>query len=333
MRMQHPLFALMMMTGLVMGCGSVDEGDSDDDGGGQAAAEPQGIIVITNPGTPQQSSQRFWGSGGQHFMAESAGLAMSDHGFFATIHEEDKLTQGPNGTPADFMGPTLWTTNISEFEAGHASHYDMLHNSPNGMGIAWESGNRYWVFDGAHSSITMYDFVGDHGPGGADHSDGVISRYVEGEVSRVPNVPSHMAFDPGTSHLYIADTGNARIAMLDITTGTPGADTYPNYDSVKVHNRYDNATLTTVVDGTEVGMVVPSGLEIHDGHIFVSDMNASTIYAFTMEGELVDWLVTDLPGGSLTGMAFDPSGRLYLADALSNRVFQLSALEDAAAAN
>jgi DNA-binding beta-propeller fold protein YncE len=378
MRTDHPFFALLI-SGLMLGCGTADVAEDDD--GGSSAAEPQptgvallgngqhtldsvsfveiagaaqqlfvprdvsvnplnpnelwainqaddSMIVITNPGTPQQSSERFWGSGGQHFMANPSAMAMGNNGFFATIHEEDQLTQGPSGTPADFMGPTLWRSNTAEFEAGHASHFDMLHNSPNGMGIAWERDNRYWVFDGYHSSITMYDFVGDHGPGGADHSDGMISRYVEGQVSRVPGVPSHMAFNPGTTHLYVADTGNARIAMLDIASGTPGADTYPNYDSVPVHNRFDNATLTTVIDGAEVGMMFPSGLEIHDGHIYVTDINSSTVYAFTLEGELVDWLNTELPGGSLGGMSFDQQGRVYLSDALNNRVFQLAALAE-----
>ena len=35
------------------------------------------------------------------------------------------------------MGPTLWDGNLNIYDGGHASHLDMLHNSPNGAGIAW----------------------------------------------------------------------------------------------------------------------------------------------------------------------------------------------------
>jgi hypothetical protein len=286
-------------------------------------------VIYFDPGTPQQTSQKYSGSGGEHFMAFPSALAMGDNGFMATIHEEDEQTQGPNGTPPDFMGPTLWGTDVNEFEGGHASHYDMLHNSPNGMGIAWQSGNIYWIFDGWHSAITVYDFQSDHGAAGADHSDGIVTRYVEGSVLWVENVPSHMEFDEATrTQLYIADTGNNRIAVLDTNTGAMGGNTFPNYDG-SLQRRLDGAVITTLVDGGTLGMVAPSGLAVFDGHIYVSDNATSTIYAFTMEGEVVDWLVTGMPAGSLMGLEFDPEGRLYVADGLSNRVLRIAAAPQA----
>jgi sugar lactone lactonase YvrE len=208
----------------------------------------------------------------------------------------------------------------------------MLHNSPNGMGIAWQHSLVYWVFDGFHSSLTLYDFFTDHGPAGTDHTDGIIKRYVEGEVLWVENVPSHMQFDPPGGHLlYVADTGHSRIAVLDTTTGVQGPPIFPNYDGCD-QTRVDGAILTTFVDGLllDPPMTMPSGLAIHGGHVFVSDHASSIVYAFDMQGQLIDWLYTELPPGSLMGLTFDADGRLHFADALGNQIVRISALPESA---
>ena len=77
------------------------------------------------------------------------------------------------------------------------SHYDMLHESPLCMGIAWEKDNVYWVFDGHNQSIARYDFQEDHGMGFDDHSDGIIGKYVTGEIQREPDIPSHLHLEFG----------------------------------------------------------------------------------------------------------------------------------------
>ncbi|MBN4050174.1 hypothetical protein JYT28_00300 [Desulfobulbus sp. AH-315-M07] len=275
------------------------------------------VLVGASSGSP--TPKNFWDSSGGHFMAEPSALAFGSNGNLATIHESDTATQG--GTPGDFMGPTMWTSNLSVFDAGHYGHLDMLHNSPNGMGIAWETGNTYWVFDGYHSSITRYEFNGDHGPGGSDHSDGEIARYVEGKVKRSANVPSHMELS-GTS-LYIADTGNSRVAVLDITSGSDGSGISPNYDGVYQY-AVNSASLTTLIEGASIGLSKPSGLALHGGYLFVSDNATGTIHGFTMEGAHVDYLETGRPAGSLMGIAFDEAGRLYVADGLADEVLQIS---------
>ncbi len=280
------------------------------------------VWIATSPGEPNESA--VWRGGrtiGRHFLPRPSGIAFGDSGDFATIHEEDRITQST--TPADFMGPTLWPSNLSIFDGGHGGHIDMLHNTPNGMGIAWESGNAYWVFDGYHASLTRYDFRRDHGPGGSDHSDGQIIRYVEGQVSRVDGVPSHLFFDASSRTLYVADTGNNRIATLDIDTGNRGRNISPNYDGITQYEM-TGATLETFIDGASSGLTAPSGLEIHDGHVFVGDNATGIISGFTMEGELVDWLDTMLPAGALTGLAFDSRGRLYYLDAVGGRVLRVA---------
>lgn len=281
------------------------------------------MTIFSGFGTAAQtSSSRFDGGSGQHFLANPSGLAFGTNGAMATIHEEDQPTQG-SATPWHFMGPTLWPSSSGQFDGGHASHLDMLHNTPNGMGIAWESGNAYWVFDGDHESLTRYDFHSDHGMGGSDHGDGEIARYVEGEVSRVPGVPSNLVFDASGDRLYVADTGNNRIAVLDTTSGSRGGFVGPDNDGADQY-AVNGASLTTLIDGDAHGLSQPSGLELRDGILYVTDAATSTIYGFGTDGTLIDWLDMALPPGCLAGMTLDPSGNIVFADAAAHRVVRIS---------
>ncbi len=277
-------------------------------------ADPEGAATTTHAQTES----------GNHFLAQPSALAFNQRGNFATSHEEHELTQGPNGTPVDFMGPTLWDGNSSTFDGGHASHLDMLHNSPDGAGIAWERRNVFWVFDGWHNSLTRYDFAEDHGRGGADHSDGVIQRFAEGKVEFVPDVVSHLAYDRDTDLLYVADSGRNRIMVLDATTGQSAGPIGPNYDGCDMRG-ITGEELTRLVQGSEVaGMELPSGLELHDGLLWVSDADTSTIFAFTLDGELVDYLETGWEPGTLGGMAFDAQGDLWLVDQINDAVLEIT---------
>src|SRR5947199_7075163 len=107
------------------------------------------------------------------------------------------------------MGPTLWSSDLDIFAElnphGLGSHLDMLHNSPNCMGIAWQESNIYWAFSGKDNAIFKYDFKTDDGIGNDDHSDGESYRYVKGQVRRVAGVPSHLVYRKEDRMLYIAD--------------------------------------------------------------------------------------------------------------------------------
>lgn len=279
------------------------------------------VIIVFDAGTEDRTSKFNSAPGSNHFLAKPMAIAFGD-GVMASAHEEDEVTQG-GGSPADFMGPTLWDSNSINFDGGHPTHLDMLHNSPNSAGIAWDEGNAFWVFDGAHNSITMYDFRLDHGYGGADHSDGIIARYVEGEVAYVPGVASHMEMDHETGLLYIADTGNNRIAVLDTATGTRGGATFPMYDTQDQY-AMDGAELTTLIDGDENYMGRPAGLALHDGKIWVSDHQTGEIQVFDMDGNAIDYLDTGLGADALGGIDFDDDGNLYLVNRLDDTVLRLS---------
>lgn len=290
----------------------------------------ESMTVLFGVGTGSITADTYSGFGAQHFMAQPSAFAFGEPGSLATIHETDDLTQGPDGTPADFMGPTLHDSTIPGFDGGHASHLDMLHNTPNGMGIAWEgAGNVYWVFDGYHSSLTRYDFRTDHGRGGADHSEAEVQRFVEGQVTWVENVPSHMEVDPALRVLYVADTGNNRVATLDIESGTP-AGSIPGYyyDGLAANQMVmmSETGLGTLVDGNTVGMSQPCGLAIAGEILFVGDHASGYIYGFNrMTGDVIDYLDTGLGGGALGGITVDADGNLYYAS-LTNEVVQISPL-------
>jgi hypothetical protein len=283
------------------------------------------IVIVSGVGTEGQTVERYAASGNTHFLPRPSALAFGTPDRLATAHEIAVPTQ--RSTPADFMGPTLWPTDTTLFDGGHASHMDMLHNSPNAVGIAWETGNAYWVVDGYHGSLTRYDFVADHGPGQEDHSDGIIARYVEGEIGYLEGVPAHAELDHETGLLYVADPANGRVVALDIATGTRGGNISPNYDGAEQYE-VEGATLTTVIVGADVGLARPSGLALHEGHLYVSDHFNSTIAAFELETmELVDWVsVAEIaPSGSLGGIALDAEGRIYFADLVGSQVLRLAA--------
>lgn len=280
------------------------------------------------------------GMGSDHFMPRPSGIAFASNGFFATIH--DIATKTQDSTPADFMGPTLWTQEW--FEGGHGSHMDMLHNSPSGLGIAWIHGNAYVVNDGAHGSLTVYDFRRDHNYGGADHSDGIALRYADGQLLRVKGVPSGVVFDQSTGVAYAVDTGHRRLVSVDLglklattnnfdyilmanSTYKVEREVEPNYDG-GLQAYVDGAALATVVDGQSMGMEQPSGLALRDGVLYVADHAQPQILAFDLKGQLLDRLLLSdvLPeaaGAALGGLEFDAEGRLYVTDMKNDKLYRL----------
>jgi len=296
------------------------------------------VVIYDGGDTDEPTSQKIIDPYAMHFMDNVSSIAFSTEGKFATC-QESRNTYNDTAPPNDYMGPTLWSSDLEVF--GHSnpaavkyltdklgfytdlgSHLDMLHDTPLCMGIAWEADNVYWTFDG-WDSISRQDFQQDHGAGYDDHSDGEILRYVQGEVDRLPDVPSHLAFDPETKLLYISDTGNARIAVLDTTTGTIGAE-LPQVDVTQypVHNRMDDAVISTFYSGD---LEEPSGMALHDGYVWVSDHATGLIAAYDRNGTAVDWVNVE-PG--IMGIAFGPDGSLYYANGETNEVVRMRAFEE-----
>ena len=130
----------------------------------------------------------------------------------------------PNHTAVDveanFMGLTLWDGNLKEWEGGHLSHLDMLHNSPNGAGIAWEqatSSGRRWLpqlVDSLRLRARPRDVVAQTTP---TESSAVLSK-----VKLAMFQASLLVLcDAGRARLLIADSGNNRIAVLQLAAEHP----------------------------------------------------------------------------------------------------------------
>lgn len=257
-----------------------------------------------------------------HFMLKPPAVAAGAPGFLGVCG--DNLNERGGG--GFFMGPSLFDTEPAilgvRTAGGLGSHVDMLHNTPLCRGIAHEKANIYWVFNGYDHSIDKYNFNTPHEPGGDDHSDGEIYRYAMGKVKGVEDgTPSHVFFDSSDNFLYIADTGNARIVKLDTTKGTKGAQLERQNEPLADQGVMDGTTVEEVVaPGT---LTKPSGIEIYNGLIYVSDTADSTFHVFDKTGKEIRSLQTDLPKDSLAGMAFGPDKKIYFTDKVAGKVIRI----------
>lgn len=279
------------------------------------------VFIVSNPGTPDATWVRKHDPDAMHFMHRPPALAFGDANF------DSDFTFGICGDGDDggdhFMGPALFSSSPTVFAkatpSGLGSHLDMLHSTSLCRGIAHEAANVYWVFNGELGSLDKYDFHSDHGPGNDDHADGEIWRYAKGELAGVEGAVSHVFFSPEDLGLYVADTGNKRVVRLDTTTGTVGKSF--TGDEPAKRRMVDGAVVSEVVPpGT---LEQPTGLELHEDVIYVSDTAQSRLYAFDRAGTLLRTLDTGLAPGSLAGLAIGRDEKLYFVDRLTSRVLRI----------
>lgn len=250
------------------------------------------VNIIYDAGGPTQFTEFRRDSHAGHFMIRASALAMGDNGNFATVHEIQN-TASPTST---FMGPALWTTDTSIFARKEqsdwepttllGSHLDMLHQSPYGMGVAFDKDNAYWVFDGYNGNICHYDFKAPHIVGGDDHSDGEILRYSDVTVKRKNGIPSHMAVDKVNNWLYIVDGGNNRVIRMKTNNATDAGALNPPASGFEPLAKYRNMTGATVEVVASSGFTSPCGVDYKDGRLIVSD------YA---NGDIIIYDVTTTP--------------------------------------
>lgn len=288
---------------------------------GCAALEGQVALVQDATDAPSMTIKKDGNA--WHFMRRPTSIAFGENGNLSTCGEA--RTDNYEDDAVDYSGPVLWSSDPTIFgvkpeQGQNGTHIDMLHESPFCMGVAYERDNAYWVFNGKLGALDRYDFRAPHQIGGEDHSDGEVARYVEGQLQRVPEMPSHLALDRARGQLYVADTAGGRVMRLAIASGVPGAD-IPTLEAIPIHHRMDGVSLQQVV--APGSLSAPSGIALSTERIIVTDNATSRIWWFKLDGTPIGSVDTGLPAGSLSGIAIGPDDKLYLSDLLTGTAYRV----------
>lgn len=293
---------------------------------GTSSVPGSATVTFYNAGKSNQLARWRRDSNAGHFLRMGSAIAFGDNGLWANSNESD------NGGD-NFMGPALWPSDSTIYAKVHqndnmlGSHCDMLHQSPWAMGIAHETKNVYWIFDGNKPNSTLantickYDFAVPHEYGGDDHSDGLIWRYTDVKVMRVANVPSHMVIDKKTGMLYIADTGNKRILKLDTKTGTVGASISQSSENIAGYKKVTGATVSTVASE---GLVQPCGIDFSEGRLIVTDYSNGDIIIYDATGSTLSEMGRIKTGSKgIMGVKVGPDGKIWYVNNAANTVVRI----------
>lgn len=266
------------------------------------------------------------GAAGADLAAE---LVMRDT--FATCHEH--WTGNPTDN-APFIGPSLWSADPSiygtmgSFDWSNGSHLDMVHATEYCMGIAYEGGNVYWLFNGDLGALDRYDFVQPHHPGHFYHDDAIVTRHhlpVEDPLVRLPTVPSNMVIEGDA--LYVADTGNGRVLRFDMgMTGNPGGN-FQTQEGIVGTNVFDigyrEFATSATLEAEWGGASEPSGLTVLDnGTVIVANHATGHLTLLDSEGAVLRTIDTET-GTGIGGMT-DIDGDVYFAQIEQRRVVRMS---------
>ena len=247
------------------------------------------ITIVHNTGLDNQTSETRLDVNRNHFLEEVSAIS------FGSYHhefdwqwgsaQESLNTYNGQANPNYFMGPALWPSSLDHFAVENqnnedgllGSHIDMLHESPYGVGIAHDHDNVYWYNDGYYGELVRYDFMMDHDTGGHDHSDGVVQRYSEIQLTHSYGVPGHMVMDKDTDILYISDAGADRVIWVN-TNDT----TYQTEDIMNDSSRLETLSEYSRISGVEWGILVeglncPSGIALYGEQLFAS-LNDCLLY-------------------------------------------------------
>ena len=280
-------------------------------------------VTIWNPDEADQTTEWLRDGNAWHFMSLPSGIAFSDNENFAT---SNAIYDANHDGGEPFTGPTLWSSHpliYAKPSGGNGSHLDMLHATPNGMGIAHKEDNAFFIFDGNTGDIVLYDFKQDHGPGNADHSDGEIYRYSDVAVTRNTDMtPSHMVYQTTTDWLYVVDGGSNKVIRVKASTGAQGGT--PSYGPYEVTHVYTNITGSTQEVVVEDGLDSPTGIDIIGSTLVLSEYGTGKILFYDVKTIPATKLGEyDTGNEGVTGLVIGPNGRIWYTNALTNEVVKL----------
>ena len=254
-----------------------------------------------------------------HFMSLPTAIAFSADNFnFAT----SPGVKDANHNGGTFTGPTLWSSDpdiYAQPSGGNGSHLDMLHGSPFSMGIAHEADNVFWVYDNWNKDIVRYDFAEDHGPGNADHEDGIVRRYSDIGINADGDIPNHMVLDKATGWLYFVDNGNSRVLRLDIISGTVSSSLANINEPLAEHSQMGGFSVEVII---EDGLEKPCGIEIFAGKLLVSDYANGDIVVYDMSNNFVEIGRIATQSQGITGIVVGPDGNIWYTNRIDNTLMK-----------
>lgn len=301
------------------------------------------ITIVENVGMENQTSQNRRDAYRNHFLEEVSAIA------FGAYHEEfdwqwgsaqetDNTYCGQQTPGNNFMGPTLWPSSLDHFAEEHqndgllGSHIDMNHESPFGVGIAHDSDNAYWYNDGYYGELVYYDFQEDHDTGMDDHSDALVRRYSDVQLTHTLGTPGHMILDKDSGILYIADAGANRVLWVNTDDST-----FTTTDIMDSQTRTEPLEEYSRINGIEWGVLDnglnrPSGIALEGDQLFVSLNGNGEIIAYDLSvngKSAVEAGSIQTTASSIMGIEIGPDGHLYYVDNAQDEVVRIDPYTDA----
>jgi len=277
-------------------------------------------VTLTNAGMDGQEFDWRRDGNAWHFMALPSAISFSkENGNFGTTAN----ILDANRNNGSFTGPSLWSSDLDIYARDpgpglNGSHLDMLHGSPYCMGMESDKDNAFWVFDSYNEHITWYDFSDDHGPGHDDHSDGVIYRYTELEVTREPGVPAHMVKDDA-SILYICDPAESRILWMNTLSGSIDRALPLVNELLASHQQMKDLEWGVF---TDVDLDKPCGIEVVGNILYVSDFGTGEIIAYNTESNMELGRI-DTGDAGIMGIKAGTDGKLWYVNANNSTVHRI----------
>jgi sugar lactone lactonase YvrE len=154
-----------------------------------------------------------------------------------------------------------------------------------------------------------------------DHRDGRVYRYVPRSLRAVAGVPGHVVYDSATNTVYVADTGNGRIARFR-TDGLALEGRGDPLNAQGVEQLYHVAGGT--VETFASGLRQPSGLALVKGHLLVGEYATGRLSVYTLDGHRKTSFLTGLGPRALTGIAAARDGRVYVLPVKRGRLLRIT---------
>jgi hypothetical protein len=285
------------------------------------------VVIAYDAGTSKQWTEYRHDSHAAHFMRNASGIAMGANGNFGTSAD---ILNTVGNTTTTFMGPSLWDSDTTKFARVNqndwvdgellGSHLDMQHESPYTMGIAADTGNVYWVFDGYNKAIYRYDFMIPHGYGEDDHSNGIVREYAV-PVKRVSGLPSHLDLDESTGWLYVIDNGNNRILRLQTKSGEITDELFTQNELLEEYSLVEGVQVETI----DSGISKLCGIDVFQNRLIASVNSTGEIRMYDISTSTPNYMGSIQTGeAGIMGLKVGPDSAIWYVNRTKNKLVRVT---------